>query len=576
MAESDRIFGLFISLRYVWLARLAFFHRLPMRLLQFTCVFVPVALAAFLSNPLASAVGTWQAITAPCPNYSGGGLMLLSDGTVLCKSSAGAADGYGNIWNRLIPNIAGSYVGGSWSAIAPMNDTRLYFSSQLLRDGRLYVAGAEYGTGKATGEVYDPLTNLWTPTASPGANISDANSEILADGRILQARVATTLKSNVIFNPITNTYATGASCIGIHNESVWVKLRDGSILMVDRNSTASERYRQTTGTWVADSTVPVELYTPFGSETGGAVLLPDGRAFFAGSIGKTAIYTPGVAGANGTWIAGADIPSSQAAPDAPMAMMANGKVLCAFSLVPTTNDHFPSPTSFYEYDPVANAFTQIGAPAGGTSSNDPVFIFTFIDLPDGKILCAKQGSRSFWIYTPDGVPVVGAAPIISSVIRGSTGVFTLTGQQLNGISEGASYGDDWQMNTNYPVVRLERTGGVYYARTFDWSSTGVQTGALVTTTRMTVPSNVPFGSYNLRVTANGIASLPWTFWNPNPSCLADVNLDGRVDGADLAIVLGSWGTSGNFGGADINGDGTIDGFDLGSLLASWGVCPTGP
>jgi len=40
--------------------------------------------------------------------------------------------------------------------------------------------------------------------------------------------------------------------------------------------------------------------------------------------------------------------------------------------------------------------------------------------------------------------------------------------------------------------------------------------------------------------------------------------------------LGSWGTSGNFGGADINGDGTIDGFDLGSLLASWGVCPTAP
>ncbi len=93
---------------------------------------------------------------------------------------------------------------------------------------------------------------------------------------------------------------------------------------------------------------------------------------------------------------------------------------------------------------------------------------------------------------------------------------------------------------------------------------------------MTVPSNIPFGSYNLRVTANGIASLPWTFWNPNPICLSDVNIDGVVDGADLAIVLGSWGTSGNFGGADINGDGTIDGFDLGSLLASWGVCPTAP
>ncbi|NOU08308.1 MAG: M48 family metalloprotease, partial [Hyphomicrobiaceae bacterium] len=41
-------------------------------------------------------------------------------------------------------------------------------------------------------------------------------------------------------------------------------------------------------------------------------------------------------------------------------------------------------------------------------------------------------------------------------------------------TEGAAYGDDWQMSTNYPLVRLTSGGGtVYYARTFNWSSTGV-------------------------------------------------------------------------------------------------------
>jgi hypothetical protein len=55
----------------------------------------------------------------------------------------------------------------------------------------------------------------------------------------------------------------------------------------------------------------------------------------------------------------------------------------------------------------------------------------------------------------------------------------LTGTGFNGNSEGAVYGDDWQMNTNYPIVSLVDTGGkVYYARTFNWNSTGVMRGTL--------------------------------------------------------------------------------------------------
>ena len=535
---------------------------------------IAAVLAASTCYHVALAAGTWQQITALCPSTSGGGLMLLSDGTVLCKCEAGGTDGIGNSWNRLTPNSVGSYVDGSWSAIAAMHDTRLYFASQLLMDGRMYVAGGEYGTGKQTAEVYNPLTNTWTSTPALGVNISDANSEILADGRVLQALVTGSLRSNVIYNPLTNTFANAAACVGIHNESAWVKLRDGSILMVDRNSTASERYRQTTSTWVADATVPVPLYDPYGLETGGAVLLPDGRAFFTGSTGKTALYTPGIAGSNGAWVAGAVIPGGQGTPDAPMAMMVNGKVLCAVSPAPTSADHFPPPTAFYEYDPATNAFTQVNAPAGGLTSNDSVYIWTFICLPDGKVLCAKQGSTAFWVYTPDGVPVAGAAPVVTTALRAATGVFTLSGQQFNGISEGASYGDDWQMNTNYPVVRLVRLGKTYYGRTFDWNSTGVQTGAMTTTTKMTVPATMPFGTYDLRVTANGIASLPYTFWNPNPNCIADLNLDGKVDGADLAIVLVAWGTpASSTGGGDLTGDGRVNGEDLGILLSSWGNCP---
>lgn len=48
----------------------------------------------------------------------------------------------------------------------------------------------------------------------------------------------------------------------------------------------------------------------------------------------------------------------------------------------------------------------------------------------------------------------------------------------------------------------------------------------------------------------------------------DLNADGIVNGGDLGILLGEWGTN---GAGDLNGDGTVDGADLGALLANWGL-----
>ena len=49
----------------------------------------------------------------------------------------------------------------------------------------------------------------------------------------------------------------------------------------------------------------------------------------------------------------------------------------------------------------------------------------------------------------------------------------------------------------------------------------------------------------------------------------DLNGDGIVNGADLAILLGSWGEGGV--PADLNGDGIVNGADLALLLGNWGV-----
>ncbi|MFO0829265.1 MAG: hypothetical protein U0572_14095 [Phycisphaerales bacterium] len=47
----------------------------------------------------------------------------------------------------------------------------------------------------------------------------------------------------------------------------------------------------------------------------------------------------------------------------------------------------------------------------------------------------------------------------------------------------------------------------------------------------------------------------------------DLDGDGDVDGADLGLFLGAWGSAGPF--ADLDGSGSVDGADLGVLLGSW-------
>jgi len=57
-------------------------------------------------------------------------------------------------------------------------------------------------------------------------------------------------------------------------------------------------------------------------------------------------------------------------------------------------------------------------------------------------------------------------------------------------------------------------------------------------------------------------------------CIGDLNTDGVVNGADIAIMLGFWGVHGKPVDADINGDGVVDDTDLALLLSGWGACPS--
>jgi hypothetical protein len=89
---------------------------------------------------------------------------------------------------------------------------------------------------------------------------------------------------------------------------------------------------------------------------------------------------------------------------------------------------------------------------------------------------------------------------------GSTGN-AISGTNFNGFSQGAIYGDDAQMSTNYPLVRFTNnsTGNVCYARSYNFSTMGVWTKG-TTNAVFDIPDSCETGASTLQVVVNGLAS----------------------------------------------------------------------
>ncbi len=452
--------------------------------------------------------GTWTSLLRPIPGSSGiGTMLLLSDGSVMAQGG-----GIVNNWFRLTPDASGSYVNGTWSTLASMQYTRLYDGSAVLPDGRVLVVGGEYssaGSDTNTGEIYDPLANSWSPIPNfPLARFGDNSLEVLPDGRVLAGYLNGA--QTYIFDPTANSWsATGTKLHSDRSsEESWVKLPDDSILSYDIWASPSlpghaQRYIPSTGQWVDAGAVPVALSgSSFGDEMGPGLLLPDGRAWFTGATGHTAFYSP----ESNTWTAGPDIPDGLVTDDAPGAVLPDGHVLIgADSLL------YHGPTRLFDFDPVANTYTDVTPTSSIINTSAAVYTARMLMLPTGQVLLTT-GSNKLAVYTPDLDPLDVAKPTIASISDNGDGSFTLAGTQLNGINEGASYGDDAQMASNYPIVQLTDAGGnVYYARTFNWSSTSVATGDTPVSTQFTLPAGLPNGDYSVVVIANGVASDPVTY-----------------------------------------------------------------
>ena len=502
--------------------------------------------------------GTWNTFNAPS-GVKADTMLLLTDGTVLVadanRPSLGNTYGGAN-WYRLSPDGHGDYRSGTWSGALPMSGQRKYFASGVLKDGRVYVVGGEYSdilgdTDTSTdndtrGEIFDPVSGTWStmnkPTPGFDFILGDCISIVLEDGRVLFGAVsanATTGARTAIWDPVTDMWVEAGTKFGTvantkkgnANEESWCLLPNGNIVTVQITNTSAtqnaEMYVPANDEWVSAGTTSSTL--PVGAiggttlnEIGGAVTLMNGKAFFVGGSGHTGIYTSGATvTAKGTWTAGPDLPADAGNTNAPaglqtsldgsVVVLPNGHVLLTSGPVDAGGQFFSGPVSICDVDPDTNTLTtptsQPTSPPGHT------WQCAFLILPNGHVLMTGE-QNTINEYVPDAAeltpkaswrPVVTAAP--SALIAGHA--YQIAGKQLNGLTHANGYGDDRQNATNYPIARLTSSSGdVHYLRTRDFSTMGIATGSAIVTAVVEVPSNIPPGSWNLEVVANGIASAP--------------------------------------------------------------------
>jgi hypothetical protein len=475
---------------------------------------IAIALTALLALAGVAGAQSWTALNHQ-PGVAVGPMLQLRDGRILVNESQGPDTG---AWFILTPDATGSYVNGTWAPTGhlPGGYQPIYFGSQILLDGKhVVIEGGEYNMGTAVWTTLGaygtivPFGNVsWVLNAPPAGwgTIGDAQSVVLADGRYLQANCCTT-QSAFFTGP--NTWSANGNLVGVDNdEGAYTLQQNGKVLLVDAWSTAcspfhsSEILNTTSNTWSCGPNTTTQLWDNAGHELGPNVVLHNGKNYQMGATNASAVYDP----VANSWSAGPTPPNGLTGYDAPAALEPNGKVL---EMVGPSG--FGSGCQFLEYD--HNSNTLANAPNPTNCPGDPSFVGHLMMLPSGQIMFTDF-SGLVEVYTPASGVEAGATPTIlaaSTNLKIGSANNVLYGRQLNGLSQNNAYGDDYQGDTNYPLVRFTcisggcTAGNVSYAFTHDESTHSIAPGTIMFT-KFDLPATMPAGTYSLQSVASGVGS----------------------------------------------------------------------
>ena len=401
----------------------------------------------------------------------------------------------------------------------PSGYSPLYFASAILPTGAgvppgsMVVEGGEYNGPNCNpvwtnkGAIYNPATNTWRSITPPDgwSTIGDAQSEVLTNGTFMLANCCT--KQDALLNPFSLSWtprarpARSASTTRAAGRCCETATCSPSMPSTRPTTGASDtqEYSPSTGAWTSVGLTPVPMVdTVF--EAGPQVIEPDGNIFAFGAFPVTGDLQPGHEHVD----PGSDLPvlngQRYGLADGAATILPDGRIL--FGASP---EYYQPPLHFWTYN--GKSFTQVADTAD--APNYPSYVVHFLVLPNGQVMMSDFAHMYIW--TDTGTPNQAWAPTISSVPTALTGggTYTVTGTQLAGRSQGAAYGDDFQDNTNYPLVRITNnaTGAVTFAPTSDETSLSIAPN-VPSSAKFHVPPGTPTGPSTLQVIGDGIASAP--------------------------------------------------------------------
>jgi N-acetylneuraminic acid mutarotase len=233
---------------------------------------------------------------------------LLPDGSVLVTGgktgSSGPALNSVEIYDP---------VSRTWRIGPPLSVPRSGHSATLLGDGRVLVAGGRFSSDPedvhASVEVYDPVSQSWTPTGELQTSREGHSATLLPDGLVLivNGYDQTWLATNEVYDPSNGTWSYAVNPFGCHGVAhTATRMLDGRVLVVGGgcgSGTAGIRNE-------VDIFVPADLdwlsttNLPQPREAHTATSLPDGRVLIVGGDNgdvprykSVLIYNP----TNGDW-----------------------------------------------------------------------------------------------------------------------------------------------------------------------------------------------------------------------------------------------------------------------------------